>query len=248
MKDVILVKESKFRRARRPPSLLSQLRRRVKDGRRAQQEEFECILDVARGIAERDPKALPALVKLVGREAQARAMTTVLHHPQDAKSCSYDEWKVLFDTSAPLTKDGRSLNKLMREVPAPRKISLGVDLIFPWPWERRRLVKNLCDLRPGGRGGKWRQDPNHLVILWLPLGVCWVGGGNHSITAGVIHAQGKIKPEETYDISRVYKHVVCDGIEYKRRHDGSTIGPVSDLEMAAIFEIGRLIHKHRVPF
>jgi hypothetical protein len=75
-----------------------------------------------------------------------------------------------------------------------------------------------------------------------------VGGGNHSITAGIIHAQGKIKPEETYDISRVYKYVVCDGVEYKRKHDGSTIGPVSDLEMAAIFEIGRLIHKHRVPF
>lgn len=229
MKDVILVKVSKSSRTRRAPTLLSHLRRRVKGGRRAQREEFEFILDIAKFIAKRDPKVLPALVKLVGREAQARAMTTVLRHPQDAKSCSYDEQKVLFDTYVPITSDGHSLNTLMREIPAPRKIALGVDLIFPWPWERGRLIKSLCDLRPGGKGGKWRQDPNHLTILWLPLGVCWVGGGNHSITAGIIHAQGKIKPEETYDISRVYKHVVCDGVEYKRKHDGSTIGPVSDL-------------------
>ena len=54
--------------------------------------------------------------------------------------------------------------------------------------------------------------------------------------------------EVTYDISEVYKHVACDGVAYKRKHDGSVIGPVPDLEMAAVFEIGRLMHKHRVMF
>jgi hypothetical protein len=78
--------------------------------------------------------------------------------------------------------------------------------------------------------------------------VGWVHGGNHSITAGIVQAQGKLRPEITYDISRVYRHVTCDGVEYKRKHDGSTVGPVPDLEMAAIFEIGRLMHKHRVGF
>lgn len=71
-------------------------------------------------------------------------------------------------------------------------------------------------------------------------------GGNHSLTSGIIHATEMVKPEITYDISRVYRHVVCDGIEYRRVYDNSVISPVSDLEIAAIFEIGRLMHKHRV--
>jgi hypothetical protein len=147
-----------------------------------------------------------------------------------------------------LTPDERSLEDLKRKVSAPRPLKLGVDLVFPWPWERGRIINSLCELKPGGEGVEWRQDWNHAVILWLPLGVGWVCGGNHSITAGIIHAQGEVTPEETYDISRVYKYVVCDGVEYKRIHDGMRIGLVPDLEMAAMFEIGRLVKKHRVGF
>jgi hypothetical protein len=249
LREVIAVIEAgESRRAARAPSLLSLLRKRVAGGRRAQREEFECILEIAGVIAKKDPKALPALVKLIGRAAQARAMTTVLRHPQDAEDCEYEEDRVLFDTRAPITPDESCLEDLKRKVPTPRPMKLGVDLIFPWPWEQGRIINSLCELRPGGSGGKWHQDRNHAVILWLPLGVGWVFGGNHSITAGIIHAQGEVKPEVTYDISRVYKHVVCDGVEYKRVHDNKVIGPVSDLEMAAIFEIGRLIYKRRVSF
>ena len=96
--------------------------------------------------------------------------------------------------------------------------------------------------------GKWRQDYNHCIELWLPLGIGWVIGGNHSLTAGIVHATGTVKPEITYDISRVYRHVVCDGVEYRRVYDNSVISPVSDLEIAAMFEIGRFMHKRRVSF
>jgi hypothetical protein len=82
----------------------------------------------------------------------------------------------------------------------------------------------------------------------LPLGIGWVHGGNHSLAVGIVSAKGIVKPEITYDISEVYKHVTCDGIVYKRKYDGTVIGPVTDLEMAAVFEIGRLMHKHRVMF
>jgi hypothetical protein len=175
-------------------------------------------------------------------------MTGVLRWPED-KVVHYLPEKVLFDIFAPITADGRSLNDLKRKVPTPRAMTLGADLVFPWPWARERIADSICLLRPGGRGGKWRQDPkNHFIELWLPLGIGWVSGGNHSLTAGIIHAQGEVIPEETFDISRVYRHVHCDGVDYRRTHDGSKIGPVSDLEMAAIFEIGRLIAKHRVSF
>lgn len=247
-KEVVVIEVSKSRRAHQVPSRLSTLRKRVAGGRRAQREEFASIMEIAHVIARKDPKALPALIKLIGRTSQARVMNKVLRHDQDAEDCEYEERNALFDPFAPITPGGRSLEDLKRMVPAPRPLKLGVDLVFPWPWERGRIINSLCELRPGGEWGEWRQDWNHTVILWLPLGVGWVCGGNHSITAGIIHAQGEITPEETYDISRVYKHVVCDGVEYKRAHDGTRIGLVPDLEMAAIFEIGRLIHKRRINF
>jgi len=246
--DVKVIVVSKSRRAPRPLSRLSALRRRAAGGQRAQREEFESIMEIARIIARKDPQSLPALIKLIGRSSQARVMNKVLRYEQDAEDCEYEERNALFDPFAPITPDGRRLDDLKRKVPAPRPLKLGVDLVFPWPWERGRIINSLCELRPGGAGGEWRQDRNHGIILWLPLGVGWVCGGNHSITAGIIHARGEVMPEETYDISRVYKHVVCDGVEYKRVHDGTRIGPVPDLEMAAIFEIGRLIKKHRVGY
>ena len=224
--EVILMSESQG--APRPPSRLSVLRKRVAGGRRAQREEFASIMEIAQIIARKDPQALPALIKLVGRSSQARVMNKVLRHEQDAEDCEYEERNALFDPFAPITPNGRSLEDLKCMVPAPRPLKLGVDLVFPWPWERGRIIDSLCELRPGGGGGEWRQDPNHAVILWLPLGVAWVCGGNHSITVGIIHAQGEVTPEETYDISRVYKHVICDGVEYKRAHDGTSIGPVPD--------------------
>src|SRR5438067_947216 len=114
-KKIVLVEVCEHHRSARAPSLLSSLRKRMAGGRRAQREEFECILEIANVIAKKDPKGLPALVKLIGRAAQGRAMSTVLRHPQDEGDCSYDEETVLFDTSAPLTPDGRSLDDLKRE-------------------------------------------------------------------------------------------------------------------------------------
>ncbi|HEX8843471.1 MAG TPA: DUF6710 family protein [Pyrinomonadaceae bacterium] len=246
--EIIVVEVGASGRARRIGSLLSRLRNRVRGGRQAQREEFESIIGLAKNIAKTDPAALPALVKLIGRGAQARAMTGVLRRPDD-KVFHYLPEKVLFDIFAPITADGHRLDDLKRKVPAPRAMTLGVDLVFPWPWARERIAGSLSLLRPGGRGGKWRQDPqNHFVELWLPLGVGWVTGGNHSLTAGIIHADGRVMPEVTFDISDVYRHVHCDGLYYRRTHDSSKISPVSDLEMAAIFEIGRLIAKHRVNF
>lgn len=247
-REIIVVEVGESGRAKRVGSLLSRLRRRVRGGRQAQREEFEAVLEIANNITETDPAALPALVKLIGRGAQARAMTGVLRQPED-KVCRYRPEKVLFPTLTPITADRRSLNDLKLEVPAPRAMVLGIDIVFPWPWARGRIADSLSLLRPGGRGGKWCQDSkNHSVELWLPLGVGWVIGGNHSITADIIHADGEVMPEVTFDISDIYTHVYCDGLDYRRTHDSSKIGPVFDLEMAAIFEIGRLIAKHRVSF
>ena len=230
----------------RATSLLSKIRKQLRGGRRAQREEFGCILEIARDTARHDPLPLPLLVKLIGRVAQARAMTEVLRHPQDTTDCEYEPQTVLFNPLASLTEDGRSLNDLKRKIPSRRALKLGVDIILPCPWNREGLISNLSGLRIGGTWGKWRQDWNHRVELWLPLGIGWVFGGNHSIAAGILQATGQVKPEVTYDISDVYDYVICDGLDYRRSYDGSIIDRVSDLEVAAIFEIGRIMLEHDI--
>ena len=72
----------------------------------------------------------------------------------------------------------------------------------------------------------------------------WVHGGNHSIAAGIAYGTGEITPEEIYDISPVYDQVECDGTAYRRVHDESIIGDVPNLEMAILFEVGRMM---RIP-
>ncbi len=154
----------------------------------------------------------------------------------------------MFSDLVPLTRDGRRLDDLKQRVRSLGSLRLGIDLLLPWPWNAGRIINCLSNLRPEGQWGKWRQDKNHCIELWLPLGIGWVHGGNHSLTVGILQGKGRVRPEVTYDISEVHKHVTCDGVAYVRKHDGSVIGPVPDLEMAAVFEIGRLMHKHRVTF
>jgi hypothetical protein len=64
----------------------------------------------------------------------------------------------------------------------------------------------------------------------------WVGGGNHSLTAGIVQHTGCVTPRAVLDISPVFAHV--------RAGDGRRIAPVASLELAAIFEIGGLMHAH----
>lgn len=236
---IVVVEEGRSRRRR--TSNLTRLRKRLRGGRRAQREEFAQIMEAARQAAAEDPLSLPSLIRLFGRAAQARAFTEVLRHAQDRGDCNFDPEDVMFSLYEPLAPDGRRFVDLRREVEAPGPMRLGVDILLPWPWSREGLIRSLSKLRPGGEWGTWRQDRNHCVELWLPIGVGWVIGGNHSITAGILNCEGEVMPEVTYDISAAYEHITCDGLDYQRAHDGSRIAPVADLDVAAMFEIGRLM-------
>jgi hypothetical protein len=196
-------------------------------------------MNVAEGIAKEDPKALSGLITLFGRSAQARAMGSWINR---GDNFHYNESTAMFSRHFPITRENLTLEDVSMAVLEPVTLSLGRDLIFPWPWEGQRLVKCLANLRPGGMWGSWAQDQdNHCVEWWLPLGIGWVHGGNHSITTGILYGQGHLTPDFCFDISEVYNHVRCDGLFYTRIHDGKKIAAVSDFDFAAIFEIGRLI-------
>lgn len=77
--------------------------------------------------------------------------------------------------------------------------------------------------------------------LWLPMGIAWVRGGNHSISTGIIQGSGIIQPTGIVDISNIFNHIYTDGMNYYRKSDHQIISQVKNIEFAAIFEIGRIM-------
>lgn len=234
---VAIEASSQPRRPFMPESLLSRLRKTLRGGRREQALRFQTILELA---GQLDGVALLGLVRLLGRVTQGRCLANWTAAPNHQ---FFGPRELLFPTSIALTKSGQCLDDLAVKVKWGQSLSLATDVVLPWPWKPSRLQGALDGLVPGGSWGEWTQDDNHSVIVWLPLRIGWVHGGNHSIAAGIAHGTGHIMPRHAYDVSPVFEHVRCDGISFRREYDGKLLAPVTDLEMAAIFEIGRQIKK-----
>jgi len=182
------------------------------------------------------------VVRLVGRQLQSQYLTNLLYPKDPALIPKLFPEEVLFDPSSRISKDGTNFQDVMRELKTDKVISLNRDLVLPWSWKKSRLVSCIALIGEGRRRGQWQQDyNNHYVDLWLPMGIAWVYGGNHSISAGIIQGKGEIIPRYVYDIGDVYDYVYCDGVNYYRKEDGSIISPVINAEFAAIFEIGRMM-------
>lgn len=97
--------------------------------------------------------------------------------------------------------------------------------------------------RPYSRNyqGPWVQDDNHSVHLWLPWGIGFVYGGNHSIAAGILAGEGEVIPEKVYDMSHLLDSLHCDGAYFYEADNGEKVEAVIDVRRAAVFEIGRLM-------
>ncbi|WP_319950300.1 DUF6710 family protein, partial [Klebsiella pneumoniae] len=82
-------------------------------------------------------------------------------------------------------------------------------------------------------------NSNHYVELWLPWRIGFVGGGNHSITAGILAGEGTLIPEHVYDMSWLFELVRTDGNHWFV--DDHKVEAVKSGRSAAVFEIGRLL-------
>jgi hypothetical protein len=208
---------------------------------------FGAILALADELAARQPDALVQLVALIGRRLQGAYLTDVLARPDsDERVEEVGPSSLWFDDRLPLTSDGRQLDDLRVPIAGEHVVSLATGLVLPWPWASDRLARALCNIGPGRPWGPWRADENHSLLLWLPLGIAWVNGGNHSLAAGIARGEGRVAAEETWDMRAVYDHVACDGHRFTRRHDGTYLGPIHDPFAAALFEIGRRMLAHGV--
>ena len=188
------------------------------------------------------------VIRLVGRKIQTECLTNPLYYKNDPSSLRISAAKLFFDTNISLTKSGKIFYNFKKKVFSNKQVSLGRDLVLPWPWEISRLITCIANIGVGRIEGAWKQDENHYIELWLPMGIAWVEGGNHSIATGIIQGSGNIKPEVVYDISDIYDHVYTDGINYVRKEDHSIISPVTNVEFAAIFEIGRIMKSKSISF
>lgn len=233
----------------------------------SQKEKFNNILDFAKSVLRyydnnrensfktnssiRHP--LIDVVNILGKNIQTKYLTNLLYQKKNSQFPSINQVNFFFKGNkviTPLNENNfKTFNNIKIALNIDKNIYLGRDLILPWPWERDKLISNIANIGVGRSDGIWKQDKdNHSVELWLPLGIAWVSGGNHSIMTGIIQCSGVIKPNDIYDISNVYKYVYCDGENYYNKVDNEIISPVKDIDFAAIFEIGRLMRDNSISF
>lgn len=209
--------------------------------RRRQIARFEWIMKAASELADRNPQSLADYVRLIGRRVQSEHLSSVAMSKLHSSS-SADTRELLFDLSRVITDDGRNGYDVVRKSSEHRDLQLGRDLIFANPWHRGRLVDNLIHIGAPAPRRAWLHHPNnHSVEWWLPMGIGWVHGGNHSIMVGIVRAEGVLPASTVMDVSPLFAHVWTDGWWYHSEAK-QKFAKVPCVELAAIFEIGRLMH------
>ena len=222
-------------------------------------EKFDNILTFAEDIINapinETVKQHPILdfIRIIGRRLQSDYMGYLLYSDKDRnKFRNLEAREALFNIYDSILDENNNyirIDKLI-EIKYDNKpiINLSKDLVLPWPWHSTRIKDSILNIGEGRPWGKWEQDyDNHWLNVWLPMGIAWVGGGNHSITVGIVQG-GKIEPEYCSDISKLYKYIKCDGENFIEINTGRVISKVKSPEFAAIFEIGRMMVDNNISF
>lgn len=217
-------------------------------------EHFDRMMRIAESIIKSAEKHNPSpgykhpilnYIKLLGMKLQTDYLTNLLYaddHGSEKRYPDITPWLVFFDLSVVLHSNGTKFYDLLYGIVVERdlEIDLVKDLILPWPWEVSRYINSIASIGASRPWGEWGQDSkNHNVITFMPIGVSFVVGGNHSITSGILYGEGKLFARRVHDISEMYDYVYTDGINYYRIEDSSVISEVKNVEFAAIFETGR---------
>lgn len=225
-------------------------------------ERFNNAIEFAYNVLEKNKKVnskltyerhpLLDLISLLGRDVQNKYITKVIfsNNPyQKYESNDRMLSELFFDTSS-LIGDEITFGKILTSSQnIKRTVSLCRDFVLAWPLDRNDLISTISCIGSGRYNGSWKQDNNHQIILLLPIGFSIVtSGGNHSISAGIAQGEGEIEIDSACDISTVYDYVYCDGEYYRRKDNNSEISPVRNIEMAIIFEVGKIMRDNGISF
>lgn len=206
--------------------------------------EFDHLLDFAKEVANKNPNALINIVRLLLRPLQTELLLSAVKNKLHG-ACHEIETDRFFMPSGPFElQHAWNYPKLN---PESFLIHLNRDPVLPCPWHRDRYVGNLTSIGQDSLARPWKEDSvNHNAVVWLPWGIAFVDGGNHSIATGILNGEGTLKPKEVYDMSAMLDAVYCDGKQFRASSDHRMLNHVYDPVIAALFEVGRLMHKHSV--
>lgn len=200
------------------------------------ENRFHNIMEMARDIAQENPNGLHDLIRALLRPIQSEHLIAVAEVEQHTAPPAIAGPSFFFNCFEVIQLDQYWVE------PTPLvEISLAKDIVLATGWERRRYCSALAHIGTKKKLGAWRQDPNHVISVWLPWRIAFVCGGNHSITAGILAGEGQLKANEVFDLSPVFDLVACNGQTYINQKTKESIAPVDDYRKAAVFEIGRLI-------
>lgn len=217
---------------------------------------FAQLMRTANAIAEVNPRGLTDLVRAIVRPYQADYLLAVAEGGTDARPDF--EARLLFGDEVRRRMFSDTGSYRLPSLPAKHfEIQLARDPVLPWPWKHDRYVSALATIGaakvdPAGiwnrhHSGAWRQTSNHRVALWLPWGIGFVQGGNHSIAAGILAGEGTLTPAYVFDMSYLFSEIYADAQSYREIGTGRRLGPVVSQRLGALFEIGRLMHQTGFP-
>ena len=205
--------------------------------------EFHYLMEIANSIAEEDPRGLRNFLKLILKPIQARYMLEAALKPPHQEKLHFVGRDIFTETNIDNLFFGYQHPALQA---SDYRLKLCSDIIIPIPWHRDRMVSALAHQHNDGKRGEWKEMRNHRVSVWLPWGIAFVHGGNHSIMAGIIEGEGELTPVEVKDMSAYIEKIRCDGKSFINTETNKIVAAVRDARTAAAFEIGRLIKKHNV--
>lgn len=220
------------------------------------QQEFQNIIRFAEKVIEKSTgkyfrngeHPIFDVLKILAMKIQSEYMTRLLKVEDESDLDSLLP-PFVFENRTILTDDYKSFEDLVDRIEVNKTATLSRDIVLPWPWKRERLINTISGIGNGRPLGPWKEDDlNHYLVLWQPLGLYWVHGGNHSISVGILQGTGTIKPEYGYDITNIYNYVTCDGEHFYRNFDNTIISEVKNVELAAMFEIGRMMIKNSITY
>lgn len=188
------------------------------------------------------------VICLLGKETQYRFMSYLITRPEIPATFGTEVEILYLPGNIRLPNDNRWFYHVIKKVEAEYTIDLTKDLIFPWPWSNNNLIRAVANIGTDRYWGKWKENKNHIVFLWLPMGISFVAEGKHSIAAGILKGEGYVTANCVYDISPIYDYVYSDGLYYRSIKDDSIIIEAVKPEFAAIFEIGRIMKQEGISF
>jgi hypothetical protein len=208
--------------------------------------QFDNVMGWAKCLAADSNRAgLEDLIKLVLRPVQAAQMrAAVTRRPHLAPESLW--WAncmgALWDGPGP---SGSWLSfvykKCRREVDLSHTVLLSRDVVMPTLWSESSIRGSLGAIGAGRKLGRFEQDYNHRVILMQPLGIVWVGGGNHSIAQGILSGEGQLTPSDVFDVSPVVAAVRFDGECWVCPVTGARLKGPTYVEFGWAWEISRLL-------